>query len=54
MSDRPLFEIENYGTINEDGSISFKVLECSVDFPDGFEITEDMIYNPCDEEPDIY
>ena len=54
MSDRPLFVIENRGIINEDGSVSFRLLECSVEIPEGFAITEDMIYNPCDDEPDIY
>mgnify|MGYP006877256726 FL=1 len=54
MSDRPLFVIENRGIINEDGSVSFRLLECSVEIPEGFVITEDMIYNPCDDEPDIY
>lgn len=54
MSDRPLFVIENRGIINEDGSTSFRLLECSVEIPEGFEITANMIYNPYDEEQDIY
>ena len=55
MSDGHWLVLEQPGTLNEDGTVTFKVLEGAENLPtEWFEITEDMIYNPYEEEPDIY
>ena len=54
MSCKSLFVLEQPGTLNEDGTATFKIREGAENLPKELVITEDMIYNPYEEEPDIY
>lgn len=54
MNEESWFTLEQPGILNEDGSATFKILEGAENLPKEFVITEDMIYNPYEEEQDIY